>query len=122
MLVSGIAQSGQNLALSRLAMCTKYWLTATKSGRRFHSYHDKPFVKHLVFRHQSKEVGKDQESILLSTTPDTVHHMESDKNTRNYHTQESQKEEVSLFFFPAGDHKAARNRQDGKTTTNMKHK
>ena len=39
---------------------------------------------------------------------------ESDKNTRKHHTQESQ--EVSPF--PAGDHKAARNRQDIMTDKN----
>ena len=43
---------------------------------------------------------------------------QSDKNTRKHHTQESQ--EISPF--PAGDQKAARNRQDGITKTNMKHK
>ena len=49
-------------------------------------------------------------------TRDTI--WESDKNTRKYHTKESQ--EVSLF--PAGDHKAARNRQDSiiKQTGNIK--
>ena len=51
-------------------------------------------------------------------TRDTL--LEIDKNTRTYHTQESQ--EVSLI--PAGDHKAARNRQDSitLTKTNTKHK
>ena len=39
-------------------------------------------------------------------TRDTI--WESGKNTRKHHTQEIQ--EVSLF--PAGDHKAARNRKD----------
>ena len=41
---------------------------------------------------------------------------ESDKNTRKHHIQESQ--EVS--HFPAGDHKAAMNRQGSMTDT--KHK
>ena len=39
---------------------------------------------------------------------------ESDKNTRKHHIQESQ--EVSPF--PAGDHKAERNRQDSMAKTN----
>ena len=42
-------------------------------------------------------------------TQDTI--WESDENTRKYHKLESQ--EVSPF--PAGDHKAARNRQDSMT-------
>ena len=42
---------------------------------------------------------------------------ENDKNTRKHNKQESQ--EVSLF--PAGGHKAARNRQDGITKINMTH-
>ena len=41
---------------------------------------------------------------------------ESDENTRKHHIQESQ--EVSLF--PAGDHRAAVNRQE--SMTNTKHK
>ena len=57
----------------------------------------------------SKEEGKDQESMQSSTTPDLGDHI-----------QESQ--EVSPF--PAGDSKAARNRQDSmtQTKTNSKHK
>ena len=47
-------------------------------------------------------------------TQDTTR--ESDKNTRKHHNQESQ--EVSSF--PAGDHKAAMNRQDGMTDTKYK--
>ena len=39
------------------------------------------------------------------------------KKTQENHTQES--EEVSPF--PAGDHKAAKNRQDSIIKTNMKH-
>ena len=57
----------------------------------------------IIYSQQSKE-GKDQESIQSSIT--------------STHTQESQ--EVSPF--PAGDHKAARNRQDSITKTNMTHK
>ena len=49
-------------------------------------------------------------------TQDTV--WESDKNTRKHHTQESK--EVNLF--PAGDHKAARNRQDSMPKTKKIHK
>ena len=49
-------------------------------------------------------------------TRDTI--WESDKNTRKHHTQESQ--EFSPFL--AGDHKAARNRQDSIMQTNWKHK
>ena len=48
-------------------------------------------------------------------TRDTI--WESDQNTRNHHTQESQ--EVSPF--PAGDHKAAWNRQDSITKKNTNH-
>ena len=43
---------------------------------------------------------------------------ESHKNTRKHHTQESQE----INSFPAGDHKAARTRQDSITKTNTKHK
>ena len=42
----------------------------------------------------------------------------SNKNTRKCHIQESQ--EVSSF--PAGDHKAARNRQDSMAKTNTNNK
>ena len=44
-------------------------------------------------------------------TQDTT--WESEKNTRKHHTQDSQ--EVSPF--PAGDHKAAMNRQESMPTT-----
>ena len=47
-------------------------------------------------------------------TRDTV--WESDKNIVKHHTQESQ--EVSPF--PAGDHKATRNRKDNMAKTNTK--
>ena len=53
---------------------------------------------------------KDQESIQSGIT------WESDKNTRELHIQASQ--EASSI--PAGDHKAAMNRQE--STTNTKHK
>ena len=47
-------------------------------------------------------------------TQDTT--WESDKNTRKHHIQEGQ--EVSPF--PAGDHKAAMNRQESMTNTKRK--
>ena len=43
---------------------------------------------------------------------------ESDRNTRKYHIQESQK----VSPFPAGDHKAARKRQGSMTITKHKYK
>ena len=55
-----------------------------------------------------KEEGKDQISIQSCTTPDPGHIMESDKNTES--------QEVSPF--PAGDHKAARNRRDSRSEAN----
>ena len=65
----------------------------------------------------SREKGKYQESIQSSTTPVLRHHMRKRQNTRKYHTQDSK--EVSPFT--AGDHKAARNRQDSIIKTNLKH-
>ena len=44
------------------------------------------------------------------------HIWESDKNTRKHHTKESQ--EVKPF--PAGNHKASKNRQDSIIITNVK--
>ena len=69
------------------------------------------FFKTEKCHNKSKEEGKDQESIQSSTylTPYTI--WISGKNTRKHHTQENQ--EVSPF--PAGDHKAAKNRQDTKS-------
>ena len=68
---------------------------------------------------ESKDEDKDQESIQSSTKPDPGHHMGKNKNTRRQQILERQ--EVSTF--PAGDHKAARNRQDSiLTKPNMKHK
>ena len=40
------------------------------------------------------------------------------QNTRKHHTQESQ----NVSSFPAGDHKAARNRQESIRKTDMEHK
>ena len=65
------------------------------------------------YNNESREEGKDPESIQLSTTPDPGHR-ESDKNTWKHHTQESQ--EVNPFS--AGDRKAARNRKDSMIKTN----
>ena len=55
-----------------------------------------------------------------SPAPDPGHHMENEKlkHTEKHHTQESQ----VVSPFPAGDHKAARNRQYSITKTNMDHK
>ena len=49
---------------------------------------------------------KNQYKQIPHLTQDTI--WESDKNTRKHHIQENQ--EVNPF--PAGDHKAARNKQD----------
>ena len=46
---------------------------------------------------------------VLQVTRDTI--WESDKNTRKHHTQENR----GISPFQAGDHKAARNRQDSIT-------
>ena len=62
--------------------------------------------KKVKIRNQNNKVSH----LMQDTT------WESDKNTRRHHTQESQ--EASPF--PAGDHKAAMNRQD--STTDTKHK
>ena len=66
---------------------------------------------------QSKE-GKDQESIQSSTTPDPGTPYGKVTKTQENITLKSQ--EVSPF--PAGDHKATRNRQDSTTKTNLKRK
>ena len=59
-------------------------------------------------KHFSKEEGKDQESIQ-SITPNLTHHLGKwQKHKKTTHVKESQ--EVSPI--PAGDHKAARDRQD----------
>ena len=46
--------------------------------------------------YQSREDGKDQESIQSCTTPDPEQHMEKWQNTRKHNTQESQ--EVFLSY------------------------
>ena len=48
---------------------------------------------------ESKEEGKYQESIQLSTTPDLGHHMGSKKNTRIHHIQKGQEVRVSSVPF-----------------------
>ena len=65
-----------------------------------------------------KKEGKYQESIQSSTTPGPNTIWESDENIIKYHTQKGQ--EASPF--PAGNRKAARNRQDSITKTNTKQK
>ena len=56
-----------------------------------------------------KEVGKVQELIQTSTTPDSGHHMRKvEKKTRIHHTQEG--EEASPF--PTCNNKAAGNRRN----------
>ena len=72
----------------------------------------------LRVRLKSKYEGKGQEEIQSSTTPDRDHISESDKNTRKHHTRELQEARP----FPAGDHKAAINRQASIIKTNVKHK
>ena len=52
--------------------------------------------------------GNDQESIQWSTTPVQGHHMEKWQHTRKHHILESQE----FSPFRAGNHKAARKRQD----------
>ena len=60
---------------------------------------------------QVRKKGKDQESIQSSI-------WESDTNARKHLTQESKESSP----FPAGGHKAIRNKQDSVTKTNTKHK
>ena len=67
---------------------------------------------------ESKEEGKDQESIntlKYHTLPETLY----GKVTK---TQGNIQESQEVSPFPAGDHKAARNRHDSKIKTNVKHK
>ena len=68
-------------------------------------YHENLEKKHMTSG-QSREEGKDKESIQSSTTPDMQHYKGKWQNTRKYNTHESQ--EVSPF--QAGYHTAARNR------------
>ena len=64
---------------------------------------------------QSKYRCKDQESIQSSTTPDPGYQWESDK-----HTEDTTNESQEVSPFPAGDHKATRNRPDSTIHTNIK--
>ena len=76
----------------------------------------RPLIKQIMLLgFRSKEEGNDRKSIQSSTTPDPNTIREIGKNTRKHHTQE--RHEVSIF--PAGDHKSARNRQDGITKTDI---
>ena len=65
------------------------------------------------FWYKSKKEAKDQKSIQSSSKTETL---KRDKNTRKHHTQKDQ--EASPI--PAGEHKAAKNRQESMTDT--KHK
>ena len=75
-------------------------------------------MSHLLMTKSYRSYAKTQVRNLYNQLPhltkDTV--WENDKNTRKHHIQESQ--EVNPF--PAGDHKAARNRQDRMAKTNHK--
>ena len=79
-------------------------------------------VGNFAFLFNCTPVGRTSDSMMVpksiqsSTTPDPGYQWESDKLTEDT-TNESQ--EVSPF--PAGDHKATRNRHLSKTHTNMKH-
>ena len=68
---------------------------------------------HIV-REQSKIEGKGQESIQSSTSHDPRHDMVMEGDNKKTHIQGSQ----ALSPFPAGDHKAARNRHDRQDTFN----
>ena len=68
----------------------------------------------FVFKVSKKANIRNRYNQVLQLTQDTI--WGSDKNTRKHHIQESK--EVSPF--PAGDHKAAINRQE--TMTNTEHK
>ena len=72
-----------------------------------------------IIYHLNQEEGKFQELIHSSTTPDPCHFMgKLQKQKKKNHTQE--RHEASPF--PAGDRKAAMNRQDRMTKTNTKQK
>ena len=64
----------------------------------------------FLFKVKKKGKIRNRYNQVPHLTQDTI--WESDKDTRKHHTRESQ--EVSPF--PAGDHKAARNRQDKQET------
>ena len=58
---------------------------------------------------KGKKYGKDQESTQSSITPDTGYHMGKWQKTQLKNTRQSQ----DVRPFPAGDHKAAKNIQEG---------
>ena len=64
---------------------------------------------------ERKEEGRDQESIQSSTTPYPGYHKGNCQENIKYKSQE-------VSPFPAGDHKAVRNRQDSTTKSNMEHR
>ena len=65
-------------------------------------------------KEEGKGQSRNQYNYIPHLTLETI--WEIDKNTRKDHIQEL------VSPPPAGDHKAARNRQDSITKTNMKHK
>ena len=66
-------------------------------------------------RQHNFEESKYQEQYNIAPNLTQVTIWESEKNTRKHHIQEGQ--EVSPF--PAGVHKATKNKQDSMTKTNM---
>ena len=62
------------------------------------------------------KVSKKHRSGIDTIKEDTT--WESDKNTKKHHTQESQ----DVSSFPAGNHKAAMNRQESMTKPNINNK
>ena len=80
-------------------------------GNTFMTYHPR-----LRISVRKKAKIKNPYNQIPHLAKDTI--LESDENTRKHHIQESQ--EVSLF--PAGDHKAAKNRRDNmpRETNNKK--
>ena len=67
-----------------------------------------------VNKNKSKEEKKSKiDTFEYHVTQDTI--WESDKSTRKHNIQEN----IEVSTFPAGDHRAARNRQD--SITDMKH-
>ena len=77
-----------------------------------------PSLLDKVISFQSKEEGKHQELIQLSTIPDPRHRMGKRKTHTKRHIQGSQE----FSHFPTGDHKAARNRHGSVAKTNPNNK
>ena len=68
------------------------------------------FLEEYLFYYQRKNAKiRNRYNQIPHLTQETI--WESDKNTRKHHIQESQE----VRPFPAGDHKAAMNRQDSMT-------